>query len=1171
MLPLEGNASGKRAHREPNVNAVPGHKGELLFVHDTNNDIKWLIDSGALYSIVPPTLAQRAKGPQDNHLQAANGSSIACFGYVEKTLTFGSKTFTFDFVVADVKHHIIGADFLAEHYLAPNQRDGSLLDLSSFNSIPAVLARGETPAHVTFINEVNDPYYRLLDQYPDVTTPSFTLKDVKHGIRHHIPTEGHPVQFRARRLNPEKLAVAKEELGKLEKLGVCYRGKSEWASPLMVTTKPDGGWRVCGDYRRLNSMTPDDRYPVRTLQDFTSELHGKKVFSKIDLLKGYHQIPVAEEDICKTAVITPFGLFIFPRTPFGLKNAGQDFQRLMDQIFGDIPHTFVYIDDILIASEDEQQHLHDLKNVLDCLRENGLVTNRKKCILGRSSLEFLGYMVDENGISPLPDRVKAIRESKRPTSVKELQRWLGMVNYYRRFIPRAAHHLHHLFDALKGKPKELIWDSGCDASFEATKEALAQAALLHHPRSGAHLALTTDASQYAVGGVLEQWGGKGWEPLAFYSSKLNDSQQLWPPYDRELLGAFKSVRHFKSMLEGRPFTLFTDHLSLVPSVSKKTDPQTSRQAYQLSAVAEFTTDFRYIQGKANVVADSLSRPTGTDSAASTNAISLSSNDATQRGNSEQLPPPSSSSPSSLISSPSSSSSSTPPQEREIKEQTRKDFDAVVNAISGMSISLEDMARDQALDPDFRRISADARTLHAIDVGQRKLIVDISNGPARPFVPFSWRKRVFDLMHGLGHPGVERSRQTVAEKFVWPSLRQDVTRWARECQHCQRSKVLRHVAPPIGDFEVPQKRFQHLNLDLVTMTPSNGFRYLLTIVDRFSRWPAAIPIKDMSTETIIDAFAHGWVAHFGIPSSITTDRGSQFLSEVWAQLMNVWGVKTHTTTAYHPEANGMVERLHRRLKEALLATTHDHPEEWYWKLPSVLLSLRTTLKPDLGSSPAELLFGEPIAIPGSLLANPPSSDEQLLQQQRQTLGNLRLEVARLQPTPTSAHRRPNVRLPEELQTCSHVFIKKGGVQPCLASPYSGPYRVISRQEHFFRVSIPGRGNESVALNRLKPAVIASDDAFQEHPSTPSTPPPPPPPSPERHPGVRTRRPAPTNRRTRAREQPDGVQQQQVSAEQRERETGHEPPPSSNSHAYAPPLSPPMMHAESLPPPASSERT
>ena len=974
MASISAASIGKSQRREAPVNAVPGDKGSLLYVYDSNNDVKWLVDSGALYSIVPPTIAQRTQGPQANHLQAANGSKIACFGNVELDIVLGSKKYRFDFVVADVKNHILGADFLAENYLAPNQRDGSLVDLSGFSSIPAVIATGEPPSHVTFVNEVNNPFYKLLDQYPDIMTPTFTLKEVKHGIKHHIPTEGHPVQFRARRLNPEKLAVAKEELGKLEKLGICYRGKSEWASPLMVTTKPDGGWRVCGDYRRLNSMTPDDRYPVRTLSDFTSELQGKTIFSKIDMLKGYHQIPVAEEDVCKTAVITPFGLFVFPRTPFGLKNAGQDFQRLMDQIFGDIPHTFVYIDDILVASETEEEHLKDLKVVLDLLRENGLVTNRKKCILGRSSIEFLGYRVDANGISPLPERVEAIRQMKRPTSVKELQRFLGMVNYYRKFIPRAAHHLHHLFDALKGKPKELVWDEGCSQSFEATKEALAQATLLHHPRTEAHLALTTDASQYAVGGVLEQWGPRGWEPLSFYSSKLNDSQQLWPPYDRELLGAFKSVRHFRSMIEGRPFTLFTDHLSLVPSVAKKTDPQTSRQAYQLSAVSEFTTDFRYIQGKANVVADSLSRPPGTDNP-ELNTVSYQDSDQSRPTDTRSAPaaapqrsgaapeennaaaistpavtpsfPPSSSSSSvssvgegmgssplssssSSVSSagegtgfspPSSSSSSTPssstaPSDRAVKREVKEDLECIINAVGQMNIDLKEMARDQALDADFRRISSEARTglqLRAIEVGNRKLIVDISNGPARPFVPFSWRKRVFDLIHGLGHPGIERTRQTVSEKFVWPSIRQDVTKWARECLHCQRSKVLKHTTPPIGDFEVPNKRFEHLNLDLVTLTPSNGYKYLLTIVDRFSRWPTAIPIKDIAVNTILDAFAHGWVATFGVPSSITTDRGSQFLSAAWTQLMSTWGIRTHTTTAYHPEANGLVERLHRRLK------------------------------------------------------------------------------------------------------------------------------------------------------------------------------------------------------------------------------------------------------------------
>ena len=209
--------AGKRQRREPEVNAVPGQKGELLCVHDTNNNIDWLVDSGALYSIIPPTPAQRAQDKQENYLQAANGTRMNCYGSIEKTITLGSKSFSFDFIIADVRHHILGADFLAEHYLAPNQRDGSLIDLNSFDAIPTVVAKGETPAHVTFINEINNPFYKLLDQYPDVLTTTFTLKEVKHGVRHHIPTKGFPVQFRSRRLNPEKLAVAKEEIGKLEK------------------------------------------------------------------------------------------------------------------------------------------------------------------------------------------------------------------------------------------------------------------------------------------------------------------------------------------------------------------------------------------------------------------------------------------------------------------------------------------------------------------------------------------------------------------------------------------------------------------------------------------------------------------------------------------------------------------------------------------------------------------------------------------------------------------------------------------------------------------------------------------------------------------------------------------------------------------------------------------
>ena len=364
----------------------------------------------------------------------------------------------------------------------------------------------------------------------------------------------------------------------------------------------------------------------------------------------------------------------------------------------------------------------------------------------------------------------------------------------------------------------------------------------------------------------------------------------------------------------------------------------------------------------------------------------------------------------------------------LSEHKQQDAECVVAAIQNINIDLSRMAAEQPLDADFQRISNEARSglnFRRIDVGDKELIVDISNGLPRPFVPLSMRREVFEAIHNLGHPGTHRSAQTVASKFVWPNVNSDCTKWARECVPCQRSKVTRHTTPSIGNFEVPTRRFSHIHIDIVTLSPSNGFSHLLTLVDRFTRWPAAIPIKDMSAESVLDAFAHGWVANYGVPVAITSDRGSQFTGALWDQLLKHWGIKSLLTTAYHPEANGLVERLHRRLKEALLALCDSEPHQWYWRLPSALLSIRTTLKPDIGSSPADLVYGEGLAVPGDLHCGFPSSPPELLQQQRAAQANLRLEVARMQPKPTSAHRKPAIYIPPELADATHVFIRRGG--------------------------------------------------------------------------------------------------------------------------------------------------
>ena len=220
------------------MNAATGQNGFLLHVTDKNEGNKWLVDGGALLSIIPPTKSQRRLGPNGTQLCAANGTKIDCYGKIRKTLLIGNRSFDFEFVIANVRQRIIGADFLASFYLAPNHRDGTLIDLDNLDVLPATFAQNAKSNPVTFINEISDPCYKLLDSFPEILTPSFTPREVKHGVRHHIPTNGHPVQSRARKLDAEKLKVAKEEIDKLVKLGVCQRAKSEWASPLMVAKKP---------------------------------------------------------------------------------------------------------------------------------------------------------------------------------------------------------------------------------------------------------------------------------------------------------------------------------------------------------------------------------------------------------------------------------------------------------------------------------------------------------------------------------------------------------------------------------------------------------------------------------------------------------------------------------------------------------------------------------------------------------------------------------------------------------------------------------------------------------------------------------------------------------------------------------------------------------------------
>ncbi len=324
-----------------------------------------------------------------------------------KKLNFGLHTFIVSFILAAVSKPILGIDFLSAHRLLVDLFAKAVLFASSLEPVGRTIASAPS-RFAPSISHIVPAVRTLLASFPSIVGDGKGTPRPRHGVPHFVETSGRPVFAKARRLDPDKLKIAEAEFRSLEAAGIVRRSNAPWSSPLHMVPKADGSWRPCGDYRRLNTVTTPDRYPLPSMLDLSAKLHGCKFFSCVDLVKGHHQIPMAAEDIEKTAIITPFGLFEYLFMPFGLTNAAQSFQRLMDKLFRHLPFVFTYLDDHLIASR-TLEHLLHLQQFFQVLQENGLTINPAKCVFAVSSLKFLGHVVDEAGVTPLPRHVAANR------------------------------------------------------------------------------------------------------------------------------------------------------------------------------------------------------------------------------------------------------------------------------------------------------------------------------------------------------------------------------------------------------------------------------------------------------------------------------------------------------------------------------------------------------------------------------------------------------------------------------------------------------------------------------------------------------------------------------------------------------------------------------------------
>ena len=387
-------------------------------------------------------------------------------------------------------------------------------------------------------------------------------------------------------------------------------------------------------------------------------------------------------------------------------------------------------------------------------------------------------------------------------------------------------------------------------------------------------------------------------------------------------------------------------------MNSTTERSSLRQTRHLAFIAEFTTDIRYAKGETNFVEDALSRPTV------------------------------------LVI----------------------EYDAAIN--------YKDLSKDQASDKELIRLGHSTTSnmkFRLVKTFDNVLVwCDISTGRKRPYLTEKYRRKVFNSLHGLGHPSHRATKPLINSRFVWQKMKTDIANWCRYCTGCQAAKVSRHNKPVFGKFGEPTERFDHVHVDLVGPLPySDGFKYLLTCVNRFTRWPEAIQIKDIRAETVADAFFGGWVARFGTPATITTDRGAQFESRLWDTLCNQFGITRNRTTSYHPQSNGMVERFHRQLKAAIMA--HETPNPWTTTLPAVLLGIRSAVKETLGRSAAEMANGMTLRLPGDFTENYTVDAHTDLENYSD---GLRVAMSRLRLSP---HERRIKKMRSNIRSSTHVHM------------------------------------------------------------------------------------------------------------------------------------------------------
>jgi hypothetical protein len=781
---------------------------------------------------------------------------------------------------------------------------------------------------------------KLLQQYADRFPDSLPKlsEDQSHAAPlydgHTIPLEpGHKPPVRPiYRLSPLEFEELKKQIKELLALGFIQPSRSPYAAPVLFVLKKDGSLRMCIDYRSLNKLTIKNKYPLPRIDDLLDRLCGCSHFSSIDLRSGYYQLKIAPEDAPKTGFRCPLGHFQFTVLSMGLANAPASFQSAMNNIFSEYLHDFVvvYLDDILIFSKNEEDHFKHLTMVLEKLRQHNLYANAKKCEFLTPELEFLGHIVGKDGIKVDPKKTNSIQKWPTPTTTQELRAFLGLANYFRRFIQGYSTMVAPLTSLLKKERNMSHWDTTCDASFLAVKIALAKAPVLEHPDFNKPFDVICDASVHGVGAVLLQ----ECKPIAFLSRKFGPAEYNYTTTEQELLAAVEALKQWRCYLEGVEFTMWTDHN---PNVYMQTKATLSRREARWSELfQQFRFTWKHKPGKQNI-ADGLSRIPHLSFA---NHLVLATGTTVQdvistMCHAMQLRPRHGRTP--LFEAGTTHTAAPPSRKRKTRPTTDNDDTNIVDGYKH--------------DPWFSHV-ANTTGLTLTDglwwKNHYQLVVPDHNGLRVKFLHDAHDAEF------SGHPGVDRTLNNLSRHYWWPGFRQDVRKYVAECDSCQRNKPSNLAkAGLLQPLPIPGAPWRTITMDLITDLPETdkGHDSVVVFVDKLTKMTHIAPCnKTISAEEFADVYLANVVRLHGFQEAIISDRDPRWTSEFWRQVCKLFETKLKFSTAFHPETDGQTERMNRTIEETLRHYVSPNHTDWDKHLPMIEFAINNAMQLSTSQTP-----------------------------------------------------------------------------------------------------------------------------------------------------------------------------------------------------------------------------